>query len=45
MANSQDEAGGGAGGQKKALTKADGGDLLLVPVERPNELRLISARP
>ena len=42
MANSRDA---GAGVQKKPLTKADGGDLLLVPVERPNELRLISARP
>ena len=42
-ANSRDAADGGV--QKKPLTKADGGDLLLVPVERPNELRLISARP
>ena len=31
--------------QKKPLTKADGGDLLVVPVERPNGLRLINARP
>ena len=31
--------------KKKPLTKADGGDLFLIPVERPNELRLISARP
>ena len=44
-ANSRDGAGAGAAVQKKALTKADEGDLLLDPVERPNELRLISARP
>ena len=42
-ANSRD--GAAAAVQKKALTKADEGDLLLDPVERPNELRLISARP
>ena len=40
-ANSRDAA----AVQKKALTTADEGDLLVVPVERLNELRLINARP
>ncbi len=31
--------------QKNPLTTADEGDLLVVPVERPNELRIINARP
>ena len=36
---------GAAAVQKKTLTKAGGGDLLVVPFERPNGLRLINARP
>ena len=39
------DAAAAAAVQKKTLSTADGGDLLVVPVERPNVLRLINARP